>query len=436
MTRSLAAIMLRLAPLSLLARAGEALLPILLAAWFGRSSETDVYWFCWACFTLAGSLIFSAYQDSALIPIVVHERTAAPHRLPALVGALTGNTLLYGGALAAVVALATLGGLTLRYAGDELALALQLTPPLAASLVALSLRTCYGAVLNAEHAFAIAPVASVAAMASNLAVVAGLRGALGVRAIPFGALTGELVAATVLAIALARRGLWARPTRARPDALERFRRLVSAEVIGNAITRLNPVVDQWVAGFAGMVGGGTLLRYAGDLALTPTSVLQAVVLSVLVSRLAVHHAERRPDRLADTLRGTLAAVTGFLVAATLAVMVWRGPLTRLVFLHGAMDAAAVADMAELLPWYVVGLLPFGLLLVLARAHIALQNSRIMTSMGLLNAATNLVLDAALVGPLGLRGVALATSITHAVVAAALWWRLRPLLADARAPVQR
>jgi len=425
--RSVAAIMLRLAPLSLIARGGEALLPVLLAAWFGRSQATDVYWFCWACFTLAGSLLFSAYQDSALIPIVVHERTAAPGRLPALVAALTGNTLVYGSALAALVALATLGGLRLRYAGADLTLALQLLPALALGLVVLSLRTCYGAVLNAEHAFAISPIASALAMASNLGLVAMARGALGVRAVPLGALAGELVGTTALALALNRRGLWARPTLARPEPLERFRRLVSSEVAGAAITRLNPVIDQWVAGLAGIVGGGTLLRYAGDLALVPTSILQATLLSVLVSRLAAHHADGRCDRLAATLRGTLLAVTGYLVAGSLVVYLCRGPLTRLVFLHGAMDPAAVAEMTALLPWYLVGVLPFGLLLVLARAHVALQNSRIMLAMGVLNAVSNLVLDVALVRPLGLRGVALATSITHAVVALAFWWRLRPRL---------
>jgi putative peptidoglycan lipid II flippase len=426
-SRSLAGVMLRLAPLSLIARAGEALLPVLLAAWFGRSQATDVYWFCWACFTLAGSLVFSAYQDSALIPIVVGERATAPQRLPALVGALTGNTLVYGSALALLVALATLGGLRLRYTGDDLALALELTPLLATGLVVLGLRSCYGAVLNAEHAFAIAPIASALAMASNLVLVGLLRGALGVRAIPLGALVGECVALAVLARALVRRGLWARPTRARPEALERFRHLVGSEIVGNAITRLNPVVDQWVAGLAGIVGGGTLLRYAGDLALTPTSILQAALLSVLMSRLAALHAERQPDRIAATLRGTLLATAAFLLACTAILYLARGALTRAVFQHGAMDEAAVAELIDLVPWYLVGLVPFGALLVLARAHVALQNSRIMRSMGLLNAVCNLVLDLALVGPLGLRGVALATSITHAIVALAFWWRLRPLI---------
>jgi putative peptidoglycan lipid II flippase len=430
--RSLAAILLRLAPLSLLGRAGEALLPILLAAWFGRSRATDVYWFCWACFTLAGSLVFSAYQDSALIPIVVGERATAPARLPALIGALTGNTLLYGSGLALLVAAATLGGLRLRYAGEDLALALALAPPLGLGLVALSLRTCYGAVLSAEHAFEIAPVASGLAMASNLGLVAATRGALGVPAIPLGALAGELVAIGVLIRALARRGLWARPTLARPEALERFRRLVGFEVVGGAITRLNPVIDQWIAGLAGVIGGGTLLRYAGDLAMAPTSILQAVLLSVLMSRLAAFRAAGQRDHLAATLRGTLLATTGFLVVCAGAIYLARGPLTRSVFLHGAMDGAAVEQMTALLPWYLVGLVPFGALLVLARAHVAVQNSRIMRSMGLLNAACNLGLDVALVGPLGLRGIALATSITHAVVALVFWRRLRPALA-AREP---
>jgi len=429
-SRSLAAIMLRLAPLSLVARAGEALLPILLAAWFGRSRATDVYWFCWACFTLAGSLVFSAYQDSALIPIVVGERTAAPARLPALIGALTGNTLAYGSGLALVVALATLGGLRLRYAGEDLALALRLAPPLALGLVALSLRTCYGAVLSAEHAFAVAPVASALAMASNLALVGAIRGPFGVLAIPLGALAGELVATGVLIRALARRGLWARPTLARPEALERFRRLVGFEVVGNAITRLNPVIDQWIAGLAGVIGGGTLLRYAGDLALAPTSLLQAALLSVLLSRLSRSAVAGDRVAVAATVRRTLAVVVPLLAAAALVVGLVRAPLCALAFAHGAMDGAAVAQMADVVPAFLVGVPGFGALLVLARAHVALQNSRILPRVGLVSAATNLALDLALVGPLGLFGIALATSITSTVVAAVFAVALRRRLREA------
>jgi putative peptidoglycan lipid II flippase len=67
--------------------------------------------------------------------------------------------------------------------------------------------------------------------------------------------------------------------------------------------------------------------------------------------------------------------------------------------------------------------PFGVLLVLARAHVALQNSRIMPSMGLLNAASNALFNFVFVGRMGLSGIALSTSVTYAIVAAVFWIRL-------------
>ncbi len=88
-----------------------------------------------------------------------------------------------------------------------------------------------------------------------------------------------------------------------------------------------------------------------------------------------------------------------------------------------MDRAGVARIAGILPWALVGAAPFGALLVLARAHVALQNSRIMPSMGLLNSVLNASLNAALVGALGLGGLALATSLTYAIVAVVFWVRL-------------
>lgn len=431
MTRSLTATVLRLMPLQLIGRGGEALLPALLAAWFGRSSATDIYWFCWACFSFAGSLVFAASQDSALVAIVAEERAREPARLPELLGALVGNTLHYGGMAAAVVGAAMAGWLAMRYAGAERRLALELVAPFTLGLVALSLRTCFCAVLNAEHAFTVAPLASAIGMATTLGAIAVLRGAMGVAAIPLASLAGELMALAALATALARRGLWARPTRARPPALLRFRRLVLSEMAGNGVVRINPIVDQWVAGLAGIAGGGTILRYSCDLSLFPTSVLQATLLSIFMARLSSHAARREREQLVRTLHRTLLTVCALLAAASAAVYLLRDPLARLAFGNGAMDGEAVTALAALVPWFVVGLVPFGALLVLARAHVALQNSRIMFSMGILNAVLNLGGDLLLVGPLGLSGIALSTSVTHAVVALVFWWRLQPVMAEPR-----
>jgi len=69
--------------------------------------------------------------------------------------------------------------------------------------------------------------------------------------------------------------------------------------------------------------------------------------------------------------------------------------------------------------------------VLARAHVALQNARIMFPLGILNAAANLGFNALLVRPLGLEGLALSTSLVQALIALAFAWLLAVQLREER-----
>ncbi len=202
------------------------------------------------------------------------------------------------------------------------------------------------------------------------------------------------------------------------------------EVAGSVVTRINPVIDQLMAGLAGVVGGGTLLRYAGDVASLPTSILQATLFPALLTRLA--HETLAPAQFATTLRRTLGTVVALLAAFSAVLVVFRLPLCTFLFLHGAMDRAGVERIAGILPAALAGAAPFGALLVLARAHVARQNSRIMPGMGVLNSTLNALFNALFVGVLGLSGIALSTSVTYLVVAVVFWFRLpRPARATVR-----
>jgi putative peptidoglycan lipid II flippase len=142
---------------------------------------------------------------------------------------------------------------------------------------------------------------------------------------------------------------------------------------------------------------------------------------VLLRRLALESSQTA--RFMATTRRTVVTVASSLVFFAAALIAFRTPLCRLLFLRGAMDATGVARIADILPWAVAGAAPFGALLVLARAHVACQNSRIMPSMGILNAGLNALFNALFVGPLGLSGIALSTSLTYLVVALVFWVRL-------------
>ena len=72
---------LTLLPLQALLRGGEAVFPLLLAAWFGRSGETDVYYLLAAYFVFAGSVLTGAFQDSGVVPVLIEVEAKQPDRL-------------------------------------------------------------------------------------------------------------------------------------------------------------------------------------------------------------------------------------------------------------------------------------------------------------------------------------------------------------------
>ncbi len=411
---------LALLPLQIVLRAGEALLPLLLAACFGRTAETDLYFVLSAYFVFAGAVVTGAFQDSAAVPVLIEVWMIDSKSFPEVAGALLGHTWAVGGAVG--LGFGGLAALVAGVASPHHVLALELAGLMAAVTIASSVRAFYVGLLNSRGAFRAHPVGSGLGMALTWGMILTGRPALGVRVVPVALLAGEVLAVLVLrAIATRVVGVRVAPNLRRSEPIRRIFALVRLEITGSLITRINPVIDQLMAGIAGVVGGATLVRYAADVAALPTSILQATLFPVLLTRLS--HEARRPSDFAVTLRKTLVVVLAVLGLASSGVVAVRRPLCVLLFGRGAMDAAGVAHIASILPWALVGAAPFGALLVLARAHVALQNSRIMPSMGLLNSVLNATLNAAFVGALGLRGIALSTSVTYVLVAAVFWFRL-------------
>jgi len=402
-------------------RGGEATLPLLLAYWFGRSNAMDVYFFAWAVFSFAGSLVFTAYKDSPLVPVLAEEKLARPEGLPRLLGSILAHTWVLGGALAVVVGIGALGWFTYQYRGPDLALARGMVIPFTLYLVATATRTFFATLLSVEHHFVVQSIASGIGMVAMLGTLFLGHAMVGVLLVPVAALAGELVVSWVLAwYAIRIVGLEVQLCFDRPEALRGFVKLVGHQIGGGAVTRINPVVDQLMAGLAGVVGAGTMLRFSGEIALLPTSLMQAALLPVLLSHLSDDFARRDYVTLRRSVNRSLLTVTALLVVATVVLHLIRFPLLRFVFLHGEMDAAGVDRMAVLLPYHLVGLAPFGALLILARAHIALKNTGIFVGIGILNAGSNAVLNVVLLSAIGLEGLALSTSLVHTIIAVLFW----------------
>jgi putative peptidoglycan lipid II flippase len=414
-------------------RTGEMFLPLLLAYWFGRSAAMDVYFFTWAVFSFAGSLVFSAFKDSPLVPVLAEERLKRPKDVPPLVGSVLLHTWAVGGVLAVVVGGLALGWFAIRYHGPDFTLAAWMVLPFTVYLLVMATRTFFGALLTVERQFVVQPIASGLGMLVNVAVLAAGHSRMGVVLVPVAALAGELVVVALLAwFAIRIVGVKIKLGFTRPAALVRVAGLIAHEVGGGAVTRVNPVVDQLMAGITGIIGAGTVLRYSFDVALVPTSLLQAALLPVLLSHLSDDFARRDLSTFRRTVVRALATVTALLLLSTAVLWIFRAPVMRFVFLRGEMDAEGVDRMISLMPYHLVGLAPFGALLVLARAHVALKNSGIMIGMGLLNAGCNVVFNLVLLKLMGLEGLALSTSCVHTAIAIIFWFQFESRLKLVRA----
>jgi peptidoglycan biosynthesis protein MviN/MurJ (putative lipid II flippase) len=416
----------RVAPWQLVSRGGAALLPILLATWFGRSEATDLYSLMAAIFVLAGSMIFACFQDSALVRVVLDVERADRLSLPALVGALLAYTLLCASLLAAVVGVGAFAGVRAKMPPALAPLVAPMAAGFSLYLFGLALRSLFSSLLAARFRFVTESVGVAFGASATIGLALALR-PRGIAAIPFALGGGEMVAALILFACLSRAGLRVRLNWRRSPALGRLARLVASEIGGAAVVRANPLVDQLTAQALAIVGGGTMLRLSGDLGHAGASLLGPLFLSILLSHLAMAGVRGDYRDFRATLARSLWTVSLLLGTVAVVACLAREPLVRLVYGRGAMDAAALARIAGLLPYHLAGLAPLGALMVLARAHVSLGNSRILVGMGALNAALNLILNLILSRFMGLEGIALSTSIVNTLVALVFWLRLRGVL---------
>jgi putative peptidoglycan lipid II flippase len=414
---------LLLLPLQFLFRGGEAALPLLLALWFGRNDATNAQVLLAKFFTFSGAILVACFQDSAFVPTMMRVRVETPGRTGQVAGSILSYTMVLGFGIALLMGGGAAAWAHLRYPPEITAIARGLTFFYALHMFALCVRAFLVGLLNAHHAYAAYPVASGLGMGVALATIFIAKSRLGITAVPLGLFLGEIVAAFLL-FQVARRYVTLSFGFRREPELKIFVALVSAEVLGNVVTRINPLVDQMVASWSTISGGGTILNYAFDVATLPTSLVQASFLSVMLSHLSEHAAEGDQALFRHTLRRSLLWIIGLLSGASLLLFVVRRPLMRLVFAHGAMDEGGADLISEVLPFALLGTAPFGVLLVLARAHVALRNTRIMITMGILNAVLNAAFNVAFFRVWGLSGIALSTSAMNLAVAIVFYLRLR------------
>jgi putative peptidoglycan lipid II flippase len=233
----------------------------------------------------------------------------------------------------------------------------------------------------------------------------------------FGTTLGVIVQAALLVPSLLRadlhiRFLWA-PAHEAMRTITRLAGWTFGIVLSNQVALF---VVLALADGAKVPGAVSAYTYAYTFFLLPYGVVAVSIMTAvapsLAARWATHDLPGFRHRMAFGLRAILAII----IPSTVGMLILAHPLIDLVLLHGAQTAAPADATGAALAMFSLGLPGFCVFLYTVRVFQSMQDTRTPFRIYLVENALNILFGVALVGPLGVRGLALSVSIAYTVAA--------------------
>jgi len=410
---------------------------VLFAHLFGVGAIADAYQVAFRIPNLLRDLFAEGALSSAFVPTFLAaltakdgeaddegERRAAAYHLGNLVfagillvtGALSLLGIVFAEEVVGLIANDFAGGdLSPSEAADKLRLATFLTRLMMPLLTIISVSAVWMGMLNAQERYmapAWAPAMfNVASIVTGAAlVVLDPAERLGIVVWSAGTLGAGLVQALVQLPALWRLGYRPLPRLrglARHPGVRRILRLMAPAVAGLAAIQINVFVNTRFAANLGD-GGVAQLSYAFRIFHLPIGVFSVALATVTTTRVSAGAAKQDMDALRASAGEGISAVWMLMSASTVGLVVLAEPVIRLLYFSFS-DAEAVA-VAWVLSAYVVGLLPYGLVKILAPVFYSLDRPRIPLLASSCAVAVNIVFNALTYRELGVPGLALGTAI--------------------------
>jgi putative peptidoglycan lipid II flippase len=150
--------------------------------------------------------------------------------------------------------------------------------------------------------------------------------------------------------------------------------------------------------------------------LLPHGVFAVSVMTALQPDLAERWAARDAAGFGRHVAGGLGTTATVIIPAAVGYLVLARPIVGAALEHGALDAGSASTTAGVLALFAAGLPGFSIFLFLVRSFQAMQDTRSIFFLYLLENGLNVVLAVALYPSLGVQGLALSYSLAYTVAA--------------------
>lgn len=268
------------------------------------------------------------------------------------------------------------------------------------------------AVLNSLKSFLISAFAP--CLLNIAIIVCALLFGEGTKGLATGVLIGGLLQLAVQIPVLYKKGF--RPKFAlclkHPGVIQ-IGKLMLPRLASSSIYQLNNFVDSIFGSLAAIVGDGgvAVLYFAYRLIQFPVGIFSNAIAQAILPTFSTQVLEKDQENLKTTLSWGLRAVFFVMVPTSTIFMVLAAPIVSTLFGGGRFDLNSGALTSNALFFYSIGLAAYGGTKILQSCFFALKDTVTPTKIAFLALIVNIALNAILMFPLKIGGLALATSIS-------------------------
>jgi len=294
----------------------------------------------------------------------------------------------------------------------KLATTVKLTRVIFPYLLLISLAAYSMGILNSLKHFAL-PAFAPCLLNISIIIFALLFGE-GVKGLSLGVLVGGVLQLVAQIPLLYKKGFRLRLFRRfRHPAAKTIGILMVPRLVSSCIYQLNNFVDSIFGSLATIVGEGgvAVLYFAYRLIQFPLGVFSNALSQAILPTMSIQALEDNRHGLKHTLSWGLRANFFVLLPASVAFMVLAEPIISGLFQGGRFDSYSVHITSRVLFFYSLGLFAYGGKKILQSCFFALKDTVTPTKVASLALFLNIVLNAILMFPLKLSGLALATSLS-------------------------
>ncbi|HEU5324363.1 MAG TPA: murein biosynthesis integral membrane protein MurJ [Candidatus Limnocylindria bacterium] len=400
---------------------------VVIGSQFGASREVDAYFAAFRIPDAIFQLVVAGALSAALIPVFQSYRARGQDAEAWELASSVINLVLIGLAglslLMVIFAPVFVPIVAPGFDAPTTELTIRMTRVMLLSPVLIGMGAVVTGILNSYQQFT---VPAIAPLLYNVAIILAailLAPIMGVEGLAVGVAVGSLAHLVVQLPNLARVGQrYDLTVSLRHPGVRRVAWLMGPRTLGLAAGQLNFLVSTVLA--SGLPEGSlTAYNYAFQLSQLPVGVVGVSIAVALFPTMSQDAALGRIGEIRRQVANAIRVLVFVAAPLTAIMVVLREPLTSVFYQYGLFGQSATDRTASTLLFFSLGLVGHIVVHVLTRAFYAMQDTKTPVLWAIVAVAINVPLMAALVGPMGVEGLALALSISAVLEVIGLLWSL-------------